>query len=304
MLFRYVLGSALCFALFWQFGPDIWTTIARVAIILVDYARAALLPTLWIWSSSCQPYEDSDRLIMAHLISWHNMKNYSPARVRIGAHMLQHRLHSSPEPDVFVFFEMFTMVFRTVCHFWLVSGQHTSVKLSSWIIFHSVRSIATGFERWRHDHWITNLLRQLTQFNVPLYILFPLSFLPLMGDSGRIYRYEMYLRIPHLIVSALSDTSLLQPNTNTLPGAFQWRMVSGFCPLCLGTEKRWRTFKFVDDKQTIAKFQRESCTFCWGNWKKDETIAVLDCEHAFHEECLEKWISSQKHACPTCSKEF
>lgn len=139
------------------------------------------------------------------------------------------------------------------------------------------------------------------RLNLPLWIFFPLSFLPILGDVGRIYRYEIYMRISLLLLSVLGGI-LLSPDPDRAAG--YWLLVSDFCPLCRGLQKRWRTFKVNNKKQTVAKYQGENCTFCWSDWKRGEMIAVLECEHAFHEECLLGWVNRQKQVCPICSREF
>ncbi|KAK9063794.1 hypothetical protein SSX86_017666 [Deinandra increscens subsp. villosa] len=48
--------------------------------------------------------------------------------------------------------------------------------------------------------------------------------------------------------------------------------------------------------------EEEVCVICQGGCEAGEMIAVLECRHWFHEDCIVKWLK-QKNDCPICRAE-
>jgi len=47
--------------------------------------------------------------------------------------------------------------------------------------------------------------------------------------------------------------------------------------------------------------QKVQCSVCWDDFKLDETVIQLPCEHIFHKDCITPWL--ELHAtCPVCRK--
>lgn len=141
MLLRQVLGSALFLALFWHFALNILSTAEHFETIFLTVARKALLLTLWLCSAFFESSEDHTKLIVAHLISHHNMKEDTAFRTQMSVLILQHTYARS---NAFLGFDLLDTIYRTTCQIWLVSGYSLSVKLSSWVIFHLIKTIASG----------------------------------------------------------------------------------------------------------------------------------------------------------------
>jgi hypothetical protein len=66
--------------------------------------------------------------------------------------------------------------------------------------------------------------------------------------------------------------------------------------------KSFRTKK----KVTIKKIDSDDednllneCSICLENYKKDDMIIILSCNHDFHEHCLKEW-SKNNNSCPHC----
>ena len=66
--------------------------------------------------------------------------------------------------------------------------------------------------------------------------------------------------------------------------------------------KSFRTKK----KVTIKKIDSDDednllneCSICLENYKKDDMIIILSCNHNFHEPCLKEW-SKNNNSCPHC----
>lgn len=44
--------------------------------------------------------------------------------------------------------------------------------------------------------------------------------------------------------------------------------------------------------------QNETCTVCVEEFKSEEEIAILRCNHIFHEICLRQWVTTKmSHLC-------
>jgi hypothetical protein len=42
------------------------------------------------------------------------------------------------------------------------------------------------------------------------------------------------------------------------------------------------------------------CTICMGKLSKDEMITTLPCNHIYHSECINEYLSSYNSKCPSC----
>ena len=56
----------------------------------------------------------------------------------------------------------------------------------------------------------------------------------------------------------------------------------------------------------LRKYQKEgekehSCTICSDKFVADEEVAILSCDHIFHQHCIEEW-GHYKAECPLCKK--
>jgi hypothetical protein len=61
--------------------------------------------------------------------------------------------------------------------------------------------------------------------------------------------------------------------------------------------KKKVTIKKVDsdDEDNLLN----ECSICLDNYKKDDMIIILSCNHNFHEPCLKEW-SKNNNSCPHC----
>jgi len=48
------------------------------------------------------------------------------------------------------------------------------------------------------------------------------------------------------------------------------------------------------------KLMNDSCPICLAEFKEKTRIKLLPCDHGFHPECIEPWISQHKDSCPMC----
>ena len=45
------------------------------------------------------------------------------------------------------------------------------------------------------------------------------------------------------------------------------------------------------------------CSVCMDELVKDNEVIILPCEHIFHTNCIEEWLSKYNYNCPVCKKE-
>ncbi|KAL6275859.1 hypothetical protein ACE6H2_019460 [Prunus campanulata] len=63
-------------------------------------------------------------------------------------------------------------------------------------------------------------------------------------------------------------------------------------------EKKASSFRHTKN-QAIATNTDSECSICLGEFKDGEKCRQLECEHAFHEECIDQWLR-KKIQCPLC----
>ena len=42
------------------------------------------------------------------------------------------------------------------------------------------------------------------------------------------------------------------------------------------------------------------CSVCLEEFKEDDILKKLNCEHIFHKDCLEPWLNNNNRNCPLC----
>ena len=53
--------------------------------------------------------------------------------------------------------------------------------------------------------------------------------------------------------------------------------------------------------ESDLRFRQTSCVICLHEYEEGETLCVLGCGHAWHGECLERWLSHRR-TCPLCMR--
>ncbi|KAF9289763.1 hypothetical protein BGZ68_008727 [Mortierella alpina] len=49
--------------------------------------------------------------------------------------------------------------------------------------------------------------------------------------------------------------------------------------------------------------EEATCAICLGDYRPDETIRLLPCQHHFHLECVDQWLLTDK-SCPLCKHDI
>jgi hypothetical protein len=69
---------------------------------------------------------------------------------------------------------------------------------------------------------------------------------------------------------------------------------------CSSRFKRQQTLARIHSTACKEKFQ---CSICLNDVEKEETVAILSCNHKFHRKCMVPWIDTQRDpTCPLCRK--
>lgn len=56
----------------------------------------------------------------------------------------------------------------------------------------------------------------------------------------------------------------------------------------------WRSHHEGEEREEV------DCAVCLNNISEGEEIRVLRCEHVFHRDCLNQWVSHRNFTCPLC----
>jgi len=70
------------------------------------------------------------------------------------------------------------------------------------------------------------------------------------------------------------------------------------CSECIIAEKQNKFITFKKNTSDVLE-----CAVCISSIEKNESCAILECNHSFHNECILKWL--KKHLnCPCCRENF
>ena len=54
--------------------------------------------------------------------------------------------------------------------------------------------------------------------------------------------------------------------------------------------------------ENLGQFDKE-CNICIENYKVDDIVITLPCNHFFHKDCIKHWLCDEKVSCPVCRKD-
>jgi len=46
----------------------------------------------------------------------------------------------------------------------------------------------------------------------------------------------------------------------------------------------------------------EKCAICQEEYRENDNVRILECKHAFHNDCVDNWLTGHSHKCPCCRK--
>lgn len=50
----------------------------------------------------------------------------------------------------------------------------------------------------------------------------------------------------------------------------------------------------------VASNCAERCLICLDDYSRDEDVRLMSCKHAFHKDCVDKWLQVGRNNCPAC----
>lgn len=50
-----------------------------------------------------------------------------------------------------------------------------------------------------------------------------------------------------------------------------------------------------------GEFLTESCSVCLVSFEPEDSVTTLPCQHTFHRECIERWLTQRNRRCPLCT---
>jgi hypothetical protein len=68
------------------------------------------------------------------------------------------------------------------------------------------------------------------------------------------------------------------------------------------TEKQLEQLKVAtySDLKTEEAEKCKDCAICLDSFEKDSKLRILKCEHGFHVDCIDKWLTDCNYKCPVC----
>ena len=60
--------------------------------------------------------------------------------------------------------------------------------------------------------------------------------------------------------------------------------------------------KFVDIDEKV-KSMNDLCTICQDSFNLEDMVRKLDCDHLYHTDCIDSWLSNHSYKCPCCRKQ-
>lgn len=64
---------------------------------------------------------------------------------------------------------------------------------------------------------------------------------------------------------------------------------------------RNRQYKFLAPN---IKKMNKCCSICLDDYEEITKVKILSCKHAFHSDCITKWLTEENYKCPVCRKEI
>ncbi len=56
----------------------------------------------------------------------------------------------------------------------------------------------------------------------------------------------------------------------------------------------------VKEYSNVDKQKYKECMICLDDYKDEDKIRILKCEHGFHKDCVDKWLKDCNYKCPIC----
>ena len=103
------------------------------------------------------------------------------------------------------------------------------------------------------------------------------------------------------------DENYKEANHNNIFYNFEMNLISEFLINNTQNEDIICTLDDID-KINLKRINLEhdsenKCNVCIDQMKKDEEVIILPCNHTFHANCIEEWLTKYNYKCPICKHE-
>ena len=58
--------------------------------------------------------------------------------------------------------------------------------------------------------------------------------------------------------------------------------------------------KVYKDIDLDTRNKHDKCPICQEEYRENDTVRILPCEHIFHNDCVDNWLLEHSHKCPCC----
>lgn len=58
-----------------------------------------------------------------------------------------------------------------------------------------------------------------------------------------------------------------------------------------------------EDVEEMVKADNPKCSICQFEFAKEDKVRNLECNHIFHQDCVDKWLLEYNYKCPMCRRE-
>ena len=136
---------------------------------------------------------------------------------------------------------------------------------------------------------------------------------------------EEYVQEEYVQEEYIQEEYIQENFSNTIPTTFDGDIINTIFEYLLNNTLDNSTFtdlnELDDVKITLSKEQFETfekkkfselkdkskgainCSICMDDYKEEDQIVILKCNHYYHEKCIENWLCNQKVTCPICRKD-
>lgn len=71
------------------------------------------------------------------------------------------------------------------------------------------------------------------------------------------------------------------------------------------TEEDFNKLKVIKlNDHNINEYKDKECNICLDNYKNNDELKILPCNHLFHSNCIHNWLCNEKITCPICRKDI
>lgn len=79
--------------------------------------------------------------------------------------------------------------------------------------------------------------------------------------------------------------------------------MEAFLVECMKKDKELFKSKMKKKKYKEQSSLNKDCSICMDKFQDKQLIKTLNCNHQFHNKCINLWLKKEHHNCPLCRKD-